>query len=824
MPRAIHLYRPQRTPPEYLEAISVGREPLLDEILSKLKQWEPGKSRQHYLIIGPRGIGKTYLIRILEHRILKSPKMSKKWCPISLAEESYRITSVTDLLIEALRILSEESRDSNMKKAYDQVKSDKNEDRVIDLTLDAFRLFHKNKGCGILLMIENLNRVLERQIRHRPEIHLLRKILIEEEWLMAVCTSPTYLRAVTKPEEPLFEFFHIQLLSELTPDQQRELLYKLAILEENYAFERELRGRFRARLQALYHFTGGNPRLIIMLYDLIANKRIREVKTELDFLLDEITPFYQDRMKDIPEKEGKLLVTMAIMPEGCTPTELAKEARIESKVVRALMTRLTKSGYIRREQRRDKKTVYIIPERFFRIWHQMLHSRAARRRVQYLFEFFSFWYATKEQRDEVWNELTSKFKQGLEEGDEERIEDVTEYMEYIAEVSKGSEKIQREFGRLRHIAITSGMEFIKEELTFLDRKYQENGDYFVYKGIFLANDLEEHESALTSFQKAMELKKNDVVPLFNAAVALDKLGYEYEASQTYKKTASLLYRQIYRKKIRDTDSEVFKMPLQILRENRSFSTVKIAAYLLGRLVDIDIADDIIAILKTSELSWRRQHCATALGLLEAQEAVQVLIEFLKDKTNNVRGSAATALGRIGSELAVDPLIECLKDEARDVRGSAANALGHIGSELAVDPLIKCLKDEDSNVRGSAVTALGRIASEIPIPNLSQVMDAFIEETLESPKEQLESAVQILLRSVFRSANLGLIHDTIEVVTSRLDDAEELCAPYVAALKYLRSDRDPAVMERQHPEMREAVQLLVEVFDEGLTRISTPIAQ
>ena len=760
MPRAIHLYRPQRTPPEYLEAISVGREPLLHEILDRLKQWEPGGSRQHYLIIGPRGIGKTYLIRILEHRIFKSPKLRKKWCPISLAEESYRITSVTDLLIEALRILSEEGRDSNMKKVYDQVKSDKNEVRVIDLTLDAFRLFHKNKGCGILLMIENLNRVLERQIRHKKEIHLLRKILIEEEWLMAICTSPTYLRAVTKPEEPLFEFFQIQLLSELTPDQQRELLYKLAALEENYDFERELRGRFRVRLQALYHFTGGNPRLVIMLYDLIANKRIREVKTELDFLLDEITPFYQDRMKDIPEKEGKLLVTMAIMPEGCTPTELAKEARIESKVVRALMTRLAKSGYIRREKRRQKKTVYIIPERFFRIWHQMLHSRAARRRVQYLFEFFSFWYATKEQRDEVWNELTSKFKQGLEEGDEERIEDVTEYMEYIAEVSKGSEKIQREFERLRHAANISDIKSIFEELEFLDLKYRMNSDYYVYKGHFLAIDLGEHESALTSFRVALELNQNDVVSLFNSAVAFDKLGYEHEARQTYKKTAKLLYSQTYTQKIQDQDSEVIIMLLQILRENNNPLKVRIAARLLGRIADIDIANDIIAILKTSNLSWRRQHCATTLGLIKAQEAVSILT--------------------------------------------------------------KCLKDEANNVRGSAVTALGRIASEIPIPNLAQVMKALIEEAIESPKELLESAVQMLLRSVFRSANLGLIHDTIETVTSHLDDAEELCAPYVAALRYLQSDRDPAVMERQHPEMREAVQLLVESFDKGLAQI--PIAK
>jgi DNA-binding MarR family transcriptional regulator len=249
-------------------------------------------------------------------------------------------------------------------------------------------------------MVENVNRVLERQMRHKSEIHLLRKILIEEDWIMTICTSPTYLNAVTQPEQPLFEFFDVKLLAELTPEQQEQMLQKLAALEGNVAFENDL-AKYRSQLRALYHFTGGNPRLTIMLYDLVANQSITDVKTELDLLLNQLTPFYQDRMKEVAEQEGKILETMALLPEGCTPTELAKEARMPGEHVRALLTRLEKAGYIRREERRRKRTIYIIPERFFRIWHQMNHSRAARGRVQYLLEFFASWYATNEEREQV---------------------------------------------------------------------------------------------------------------------------------------------------------------------------------------------------------------------------------------------------------------------------------------------------------------------------------------------------------------------------------------------------------------------------------------
>ncbi|MCI0698798.1 ATP-binding protein [candidate division KSB1 bacterium] len=428
MTKVIHSYRPQRTAPEDLEAIFVGREPLLKDILARLTRWQPRASRQHYLIIGPRGIGKTNLLRLIEHRIRQTPKLNKKWHPVSIAEDAYGITRVTDLLIEALRILAEDTGEESIKRVYERVKFDDNEARVTDLSLDAFRRFHKSKGCGILLMVENVNRVFERQMHLKSEIHLLRKILIEEDWIITICTSPTYLNAVTQPEEPLFEFFYLKVLSELTPEQQEQMLQKLAALEGNVAFENDVT-KFRPQLRALYHFTGGNPRLTILLYDLVANQSITDVKTELDLLLDQLTPFYQDRMKEIAEQERKILETMALLPEGCTPTELAKEARMPGEHVRALLTRLEKAGYIRREERRRKRTIYIIPERFFRIWHQMNHSRAARERVQYLLEFFENWYATNEERERVpeksahdLNQVLTTLIEELTDGPQERVE------------------------------------------------------------------------------------------------------------------------------------------------------------------------------------------------------------------------------------------------------------------------------------------------------------------------------------------------------------------------------------------------------------------
>jgi len=807
--KRIHEYRPQRTSPEHLEVISVAREGLLQKILTQYNKWQPGASRQHYLLIGPRGIGKTHVLCLIAHRIQIQPKLDKKLTPIIFAEEFYGITRVSDLLVDALRILSEETGDNDITQVYQNVRYDDDNDRVTDLSLDSLRRFHKSSGKGILFMIENINRILERQIKDKSQIHLLRKILIEEDWLIAICTSPTYLNAVTREEEPLFEFFQVEFLSELSTKEQFEMLEKLTVHDNNIEFRKYLK-KYRSRLRALYHFTGGNPRLTIMLYDLISYQAITNVQTELDGLLDKITPFYQDRMKDIGEQGGKLIETMALMPEGCTPTDLARGSRMESKTVRAVLQRLGQAGYIRSEQRRQKKTVYIIPERLFRIWHQMNHSRSGRGLVRYLLEFFSTWYASREERDEVWNEITKQIQDRIIFDDEDiQREDLSEYLEYVIAVSEGSEQYEREFDRLRKLVLSKGMNIVEQEIERIDAKYDTDGDYFIHKGFFLSKDLRDHHAAYDAFKKASELKPDDIIPLFNQAVSLENLGDRTEANLIYTKTEELLTQRIRSQSDIDTQNAL----IIALRDETSYYCVKISAYLLRNFDSPEIIRRITEILQNANEDWRRQNCATALGRPGSAIAVPVLLNYLCDESHKVRGSAATALGVIGSEKAVDHLINALDDEANDVRGSAANALGKIGSEKAVDQLVDTLNDDNIHVQNSVIIALVRILAEINVSNFEKVIRRIIEH-LNKISEKVEPIIiRNIFKIVFATSNMKMIRYVVESIKAWPEFDDTFYNPYTIALEYLDSDRDPAIIERQHPEMRDAIQLLVELFNE-----------
>jgi hypothetical protein len=615
MDGAIHSFRPQQSRPEDLEAILVAREPLLTEVLQRLGKWKPGATRQHYLFIGPRGIGKTHLLCLIQHRILLDARLSAQWQPLLLPEETYRVTGIADLLLEVLKFLQAETEDASIQEVLHEIEFDDQEARVIDRSLDALRQYHRKSNKGIVLMLENLDRLLEDQIKQKSQIHLLRKILLEEEWLDLLCSSPTYLNAVIDPDQPLFEFFAVKQLGELSLEEQREMLHKLAALRHNHALAGYL-DQYQSRLRALYHFTGGNPRLTVLLYELIGDHNLAGVQTELSLLLDQITPFYQSRMKDVGEQAGKILEAMALLPEGCSPTELARHARIEPATLRAQLARLEKAGCVRRGIRREKQTTYFIPERLFRIWHQMNHSRVAQGRVQYLLEFFTHWYATIEERDQAWRELTGEFEQGISGVDQQRADNTTKLLEYLVDISELDEKAPR---------------------------------------------------------------------------------------------------------------------------------------------------------------------------------------------------------RISSPQGGSPRLEALRDEAPNVRGSAAKARGKTGSAEVVPYLVRALQDQDLIVRVTAAAAVGRISMTKPIAEVDQVLEALVGDWRHVSKEPDWEIAHSILRSAFEFGDLDKIAKMLGFFSDRLEDAQRYCQPHWLALKYLRGNRNPTMLERQHPEMREAIGLLVEVYDRRQAR-------
>ena len=130
----------------------------------------------------------------------------------------------------------------------------------------------------------------------------------------------------------------------------------------------------RPRLEALYRMTGGNPRLTMMLHELIAHESVAGVQEQFHVLLDRITPFYQARMADLPPGQRALLECLASMrDEEKTPAAIAARMRMSQQETSSLLKRLSDAHYLRSEQhpRDGRSRLYTIREGFFDIWLAM---------------------------------------------------------------------------------------------------------------------------------------------------------------------------------------------------------------------------------------------------------------------------------------------------------------------------------------------------------------------------------------------------------------------------------------------------------------------
>ena len=378
----------------------------------------------------------------------------------------------------------------------------------------------------------------------------------------------------------------------------------------------------------------------------------------------------------------------------------------------------------------------------------------------------------------MWKELAGKIHSGLENGEGESVSDGLEQMKYIAHISKGIEKFNREFERLKQIVKTSGVDAAMQELEALEKEHHEDRYFYIYtKGIFLFS-LGRDKDALISFQRATELTKDDPGPNLHLAFHLDFIGRYSEAELFYGKEAA------------------------ILAGNAGVGDNDIDDYLLKLLKESNYPSD--------KMAYAHMLCRTTDSEIHRDQGIKALIERLQDKNTSNRVWAGFALGYIRSEAAIEPLIEIFKnEEEEEIKSSISFALERINSTRAVPHLLKILENDQDDYWASSTIA-GIIANQEDKEMERLIMTIIDSEALTFTKK-LSVLQQTLIRT-FIVGNLVIIRRLAETITDKLNTREPIFAPIMIALDYLESGRDSYILERQHPEMREAIQKLVDAYD------------
>ena len=396
----IYKYTPALQAPETLKSTLIGRDETLKTIVRVLRNASKGGSLSHLLLIGPKGIGKTHMLRTIYHclkgeiDVMGIGKYRDSFVPVIFSEEEY-ITSAIKFLRLCIEYLKSERTD--VKISNDLIRPDLDE-RQKELIIDFVKNFRKDSGRILLLLVDNFNEIIETFTDEDQS--LLREILMTSESVLLIGTAPTLFNAIVNHGEPFYNFFEIEWLHEISFDDTKNLLEKLAELEQRQDLLRVIEEK-EGKLRAIYELSGGNPRLIISFYQIMTEREITSVEETFQRMLDEMTPYFSARMKDLSPQQREIMDVIAQADTLLTPTELARRSGIPVNQVNAQIKRLEEMGYLYKVTGRKRKGVlYDVKERLFSLWRQM-RVEAGRRRLGFIIKLIEIWFAPEEIHEDM---------------------------------------------------------------------------------------------------------------------------------------------------------------------------------------------------------------------------------------------------------------------------------------------------------------------------------------------------------------------------------------------------------------------------------------
>ncbi len=434
------IYRSWLTSPEHRRHITVGRDDMLRDTIETLRSNLGKIPKHHQLFIAPRGSGKTHFLSLIEDEIHRDPDLAAGYRVVRFPEEAHRVCSFADFLLAICEILRSDG--TPWADLYDRFATEQDDGIICDALAKSIRTHYRETQRVFVLMVENLHQIMEEQMKNPKAVQALRGFLMGDNGCLLIATAPVHFGAHINPDAPFYDFFDTQVLDSLGPEDTVELIRRNLEWDQRT----DLLDRFdelRPRLLAIHAMTGGSPRLTVMLYELISTDSVTAVRDQFLLLQDRITPFYQDRMRDLAPQERAVLETIANIRETSvipaprrTPAQIAKLMRMRQPQVSSLLARLTKALYLVASPNPDDKrsTIYTIREGFFDLWLAMNLNRASARRIPLLSEFFASFY----QQDEERRKKREEYWRALEAG--EFNPDAAESLSYLSTLGETHEQ------------------------------------------------------------------------------------------------------------------------------------------------------------------------------------------------------------------------------------------------------------------------------------------------------------------------------------------------------------------------------------------------
>ncbi|NIM18497.1 MAG: tetratricopeptide repeat protein [Candidatus Aminicenantes bacterium] len=595
---SLNPFSPWRSSAESLNRTIVGRDHIIKDILDKTQRFCQGAPPKHCLLIGRRGLGKTHILALLYHyyenncSITDFETISSDVLPVILLEEErYSLNSLAIFLIKIFIKFCEKVPGEARWIIPEHLESDED---VIEYCFGNLKEISQSEKKKIIILCDNLEEVFKQW--QEKEYKILRAFLSDQQAVMLIGTSVKIFKEIISPELPFYEFFETVPLPDLSDSQMLELLKKRFIedhMEEEFNRKEK---HLKEKIAATAKLTGGNPRLVVFLYDIVTKKNVFEIENATEELMESLSEYFRNRFSALAPQEKTILDAFADMEGPATPKEISKKTRIKENSTYAHIKNLKHAGFIDTvEYGKHKISKYDVTERLFRLWRQTA-TISGKRKFQILIRFLKLYFTPEEIKEDFQRslkQLDSAFLKNKSEGVEKYIHYLS-YLQYAAEGSlkyeifdkrtdflfkigdydKVEEEIQafksemgvekadydlkpvykklvkshlqqekyaevsKDFVQLLEYPISEEKEEYIEILDKIIDECPDDDQAWYSKGRILAR-AEEYEDALKYFEKASELKPKEPKYFYVKALALRKLNRLEEALTFIEKAIEL---------------------------------------------------------------------------------------------------------------------------------------------------------------------------------------------------------------------------------------------------------------------------------------------
>jgi tetratricopeptide (TPR) repeat protein len=545
-------FTPSRTDPDILEAIFVQRHELANDTVERIHESAVSGNKHHLLFIGPRGSGKTHLVSLIFRRVALSEDLHER-LRIAWLGEDETTTSFLDLLLRIYRALQQRYANEFPAEALEALYQ-------LSAAAAAKRLgkqlLEKLAGRTLLVIVENVD-ALFAGLKAAGQKQW-RAFIQENAVFTTLATSQQLFDGVSRRDSAFFGFFRTEHLRPLTVEEAVLLLRKIAELSEE-SEDKNLAGFLqtpagRARVRALHHLSGGNHRIYIVLSEFVTRETLDELIGPFEKMIDELTPYYQARVKGLSPQQRKLVEFLCGYRQPVPVTQIARSLFMTHQTATSQLKGLREKGYVQ-SQPRGRESLYELTEPLMRICVEVKENW--REPIRLIVDFLRIWY-TPEQlrtlpaRSSLEQLYVHSAREAIDRGEEDlRVRSIIFDLDDQRQRGQPKERIRM----LEELSETRGD--VDDWVEFADALQKEgrhaeslaacnealerdpkNPSAWLLMGVALGST-GRHEEELAAFGKALEFDPKRVIAWINRGIALGKLGRYEEALAAYEQACTL---------------------------------------------------------------------------------------------------------------------------------------------------------------------------------------------------------------------------------------------------------------------------------------------